>query len=465
MSGSVDAPRPSTPKASADTPWPGLTSFGEVDAAYFQGREGEVAELFHIVSRERVTILFGASGLGKTSLLQAGLCPRLRQHDILPVTVRLTFADDTPELRAQVQDALARTTAEAGVEMQSASARDSLWETFYRRDAAFWDRSNRLVTPLLVFDQFEEAFTLGRLRPARTRAFLEELAALAEGRPLAAVAERLEASFEEYSRYSFSRQACKILLSLREDFLAELESVGGGFRTVGANRFRLLRMKGPSALQAVVGAGGALIQSETAESVVRFVAAAPQDTALEDLDVEPALLSVVCRELNEARRRRSLPMITPDLVAQSSRAIFRDFYERSFEGIDLAMRRFVEEQLVTTSGLRSAVASETALEAPGVTQHSLDILIQRRLLRVEQSEGAQRIELAHDVLTDHVKASREERRQRELALAYQASSSNRQAAAQANAHTSIQRLVHWNRVLAVTVVILLVILVLLLAQG
>jgi hypothetical protein len=465
MSDSVDAPRPSTPHAGPDNPWPGLTFFDERDAAYFQGREIEVAELLDIVSRERVTILFGGSGLGKTSLLRAGLTPRLRQLDILPVTVRLTFADDSLGLREQVQDAIARTTAAAGVEMPRVPAHDSLWETFYRRDSAFWDRSNRLVTPLLVFDQFEEVFTVGR-RSAKTGTFLQELAALAEGRPMPAVAERLEASFEEFSRYSFSRQACKILLSLREDFLAELESVASGFRVVGSNRYRLLRMKGPSAIRVVSGANGALIQRETAESVVRFVAGASPGAALENLDVEPALLSVVCRELNETRRLRVLPTITDDMVSRSSTAILRNFYEHSFDGLDPAVRGFVEEKLVTASGFRNAVAFETALEAPGITRQSLDTLIQRRLLRVEHSDDTLRIELTHDVLTHQVKKSREERRQKESVLRQPASSvSSHEITVQGRADASIQRLVFWNRVLVVTVIVLLLMLVLLLARG
>ena len=38
-----------------------------------------------------LTVLFGQSGLGKTSLLQAGLFPRLREAQALPVAVRLNF--------------------------------------------------------------------------------------------------------------------------------------------------------------------------------------------------------------------------------------------------------------------------------------------------------------------------------------------------------------------------------------
>ncbi len=57
-------------------PWPGLASFREQDKNYFKGREPDIEILLTLVNRERLTVLFGVSGLGKSSLLQAGLFPR-----------------------------------------------------------------------------------------------------------------------------------------------------------------------------------------------------------------------------------------------------------------------------------------------------------------------------------------------------------------------------------------------------
>src|SRR5262245_39495833 len=57
----------------ADNPWPGLLSFREADREFFEGRRTETEDLFRLVMRERLTVLFGLSGLGKSSLLQAGL--------------------------------------------------------------------------------------------------------------------------------------------------------------------------------------------------------------------------------------------------------------------------------------------------------------------------------------------------------------------------------------------------------
>src|SRR5262245_31603061 len=78
MTGPVAPAANATPTVDFENPWPGLATFREVDREFFRGRRSEADALFRIVMRERLTVLFGLSGLGKSSLLQAGLFPLLR---------------------------------------------------------------------------------------------------------------------------------------------------------------------------------------------------------------------------------------------------------------------------------------------------------------------------------------------------------------------------------------------------
>ena len=82
-----------------ENPWPGLSTFTEEQTAFFFGRDEEVRELLRRVERKALTVLFGQSGLGKSSLLQAGLFPRLRTENLCPVYVRLDHAPDALSLR------------------------------------------------------------------------------------------------------------------------------------------------------------------------------------------------------------------------------------------------------------------------------------------------------------------------------------------------------------------------------
>ena len=57
------------------SPYPGLSPFAEADADQFFGREAEVEALWEKIRRQRLLAVIGPSGVGKTSLLRAGLIP------------------------------------------------------------------------------------------------------------------------------------------------------------------------------------------------------------------------------------------------------------------------------------------------------------------------------------------------------------------------------------------------------
>src|SRR3954471_20298967 len=88
-----------------ENPWPGLSSFTEDTRGFFFGRDRETEELARLVRRATLTVLFGQSGLGKSSLLQAGLFPLLRETDHLPLYLRLDHNAEGP-LAEQVKAAL-----------------------------------------------------------------------------------------------------------------------------------------------------------------------------------------------------------------------------------------------------------------------------------------------------------------------------------------------------------------------
>ena len=108
-------------------PWIGLSSFTEDDRAFFAGRGEEIDELLRLVRRDTLTLLYGVSGLGKTSLLQAGLFPALRAEDYLPVPIRLDYMDGAAPITQQVLSAIAKASVAASVEAPAPlPARDAL---------------------------------------------------------------------------------------------------------------------------------------------------------------------------------------------------------------------------------------------------------------------------------------------------------------------------------------------------
>ena len=70
----------------SDSPYPGPRPFEPGEQRSFFGRDREVRELLSLIIAHPVVLLYAQSGAGKTSLLSAGLIPRLEEEgfDILP---------------------------------------------------------------------------------------------------------------------------------------------------------------------------------------------------------------------------------------------------------------------------------------------------------------------------------------------------------------------------------------------
>lgn len=397
-----------------ERPWPGLASFREQDELYFKGRGPDIEKLRTLVERERLTVLFGVSGLGKSSLLQAGLFPYLRLENFFPIYIRLDFTHAAVNLSEQVFSAIARQAQDKAIEVPANISNETLWEYFHRKDVKFWNNRNRLIIPLLCFDQFEEIFTLGSESPQRNhdvKQFIYELADLVEGRCPESVKARLDINPDEAKQFSYSRHPYKILLSLREDYLADLEGLRKWMPSIIHNRMRLSSMNGEQALTVADQTKNRLMETDVAEAIVRLVAGKHDETIkpLAELHIEPALLSLVCRELNERRIANKASKIDAQSVASNREQILENFYERSLESQSPELRRFIEDKLITINGFRNSEAYDNALGIAGITSEVLSRLIQHRLLRLEERDGVKRIELIHDVLCGVVRKSRDQR--------------------------------------------------------
>ncbi|WP_445276263.1 nSTAND1 domain-containing NTPase [Streptomyces lincolnensis] len=132
----------------ASPPYLGLARFEPADRELFFGRDRLVDELCELVSGHRFAVLFGASGSGKSSLLRAGLIPRVQEE--------IARRDRPAVLRILTPGARPATTY--GHLLAPAEGEPESW---------------------VVVDQFEEVFTLCRDRAERDR-FIDLLLASRE---------------------------------------------------------------------------------------------------------------------------------------------------------------------------------------------------------------------------------------------------------------------------------------------
>jgi hypothetical protein len=128
--------------------YPGAPPFGgdELSRKLFYGRSRETRELADLVLAQRLVVVYARSGMGKSSLINAGIKELLTNDDILPVSTRVndTARGPLPALYESVDQAV----KERGVEHVPGNTK-SLWHYF--KTAEFW-RGDTLLTPLLILD-------------------------------------------------------------------------------------------------------------------------------------------------------------------------------------------------------------------------------------------------------------------------------------------------------------------------
>jgi WD40 repeat protein len=458
-----------------DNPWPGLESFEECARAFFRGRAHESTTLLSCVLDAPTTLLYGRSGLGKTSLLRAGLFPLLRDGHFLPVYVRFDLAPGAAPLARQLGQSVYASIRADVPDPTLPTDDEPLWEYLHRDDFRLRSEQGDPLTPVIVLDQFEELCTPGQRAREPVREFRNELGDLAENRVPADLAARIERDEHAAARFDLRKRNYKLVICLREEFLPELDPWRQLIPSLGHSRMRLLRMRTSEAFDAVYKPAEEMMPRSLARRVVGIVAGEDlrrtRGTPFADIDrpgddfdasgateVDPALLSLFCRELNEERKRRGQGQFDELLVEDVRRDIMSNYYLSCVRDLPPRVAQFIESELITEKGFRDSYVREEAVPSR-LTDDELTGLIGSRLLRLDERYGAQRIELAHDVLTDVIREHRDRRRAGKVNGALASRADGQQAgleAAQRRAATLRKRSRILVAALAVTAVVALV---------
>jgi tetratricopeptide (TPR) repeat protein len=444
-----------SPQVDLEHPWLGLESFSESTRAYFFGRDAETAELLQRLQLNPLLVLYGRSGLGKTSLLRARLVPDLKNLGFRPAFYRIRYRKG--EDPSPLEQLLVALEALRPIDVPDCKLPDDpasrLWLHFHQRE-----RKDRITH--VILDQFEEIFTLGAQRPGASAELRQVLAILVQGAIPAPVESLLGDSEAFLKHFQLDVPPLRVLLSLRQDYVFALNRWRSQLPALGQNSFELGELGIDAAIAAVFKPGELrcryrgevkeenkadtgmppIVTKETAERIVRFVARKREDLHIEDIEAVPPILSLLCQELNLRRfpqptgaEGRPVAQITFGEGESGIETIIANFYERCLAGRPEAVRIFIEEKLVSGSGARLQHDEKSMLkvfaegcEIPGAAEDRRaagygedakarvclgDLVNQRLLISVGGGENPS-YELIHDLLARVVQKSRTAREER-----------------------------------------------------
>jgi tetratricopeptide (TPR) repeat protein len=429
-------------------PYVGPRRFEQEESKFFFGRDEEIKILSGLVVAHQLSLFYAQSGAGKSSLLRAGLLPRLTRKiqvgsnddayldqsmAVLPiVTVGRGVPPSTSEpirnifsFSAQLtllpsadpNDLAVLTLVDAlDILLNDGIPAGAIWEPAQERNGR---RRPPLLKPdvtLLIIDQFEEIFTVYPERWHEREAFFRQVAdALSKFRTL------------------------HILFAMREDYLAELTPYAHLLPDGLRHRFRMERLRKAGALLAVTQPALAAEPSRTfapgvAEELVNNLrrmqrsqrsqrlpqaqpasAAAPAaPMATEGEYVEPVHLQIVCRDL-----WAGLPADRTEIQARDLQDLgdvdqaLTNFYENTLARVvaetaisERTLRRWFTEELITPARTKALVyRDDERQETAGLPNAAVDLLQNAWLIRSDMRGGDVWYELAHDRLVEPILAA------------------------------------------------------------
>ena len=355
-----------TPPAAG--PYRYLDYFQERDRATFAGREEDIAEVSARMSADEPFVLYARSGLGKTSLLLAGVFPILRERRLFPVHIRII---DNPvlDLRNALATALDRPCGVEAIDLDRLLASASV-----------------IGSIVLVFDQFEEFFINLRHKPAARRDFIHLIATL----------------------ILRSHGDVRVTFSLREDYLAELDEFREAFPQILSNQYRLQPLSAFGARQAIVAPLVAAGIEFDQRLVVRLV------DMLAEVGFDPVLLQIACGEVyREAIKRNEGASLTEEDLDKVGgiQGLFERYLDNAIARVpknQLLLCRAMLDALTTSEETKRAVTFDALLHnddfqaSPDEIQSVLDCLKQQKLVRPDLRGEKLFYELSHDRLAPSV---------------------------------------------------------------
>ncbi|MEO3810173.1 hypothetical protein ABGB17_14325 [Sphaerisporangium sp. B11E5] len=383
-------------------PYVGLRSYTRHDHERFYGRDSETIEIAVRWPAHRLTVLYGPSGVGKTSLLHAGVLPRLEGErvSVLPIG-RLSHGSAFPMAAVPQRNpftfALLSSWApeESPMRLSGLTVGDFLHRLGTRRD-----RYGDPMPLLVAIDQAEELFYDFPHRTGHRDLFIRQLV------------EALERNKD-----------LRLLLTIREDYLARLlpyeqRLSQGEPGKVSLGPFDERRAL--TAIRAPLEGTGRSFAPGAAERLVRDLRTVEilgpgGPTRILTDTIEPVALQVVCSSLWRSCPQ-DLSVITPEHVDRHTDVdrSLSEFLDRALTEVagdhDIPveeLRRWLRATFITELGTRASAYGGTTQTA-GMRNSVVKSLIDRHVLKTEVRSGSRWCELQHDRLLQPVERSVEQ---------------------------------------------------------
>lgn len=416
--------------------YPGSQPFTKKYQSLFFGRTQDIKELYRHINAHKISVLYGKSGLGKSSMLNAGVVPLLEKKDnYLPYFIRFNncIEADTKNYVSPLQIFTNHifqngTTTNLLDIIQDSSI--SIWQQFKSLQLQHTNKDGIL----LVFDQFEELFTYPE---EDVDAFGKELAELLNNRMPQNFKRTLYRKYKEdneiFNDQDFDLQdletpiEIRVVCSIRADRMSWMQKITNHIPNILRNCFELKPLNKEQATEAIVlpaELSDDIFQSPPFEYKKEAVNLILDYLSTGDSEnIEPFQLQLICQFIEEeiVIRKKQTVISPQDLgnLKEITHNYYQNILTRFPASKQLDVRRFIEDGLIfEEENRRVALLEGQIIRQFKMTKEDLTLLVNYHLLRAEiNTSNLPVYELSHDALIAPILDFKRERKADENKLA------------------------------------------------
>ena len=437
--------------------YPGALPFRDdpIDRKIFFGRDQETTHLFHMLLTEDLVVFYAKSGMGKTSLINAGLTDLLRLKGFCPLMCRVYAPGNTidPTKKGHVDNLPLNdllTTIEQSIKQNinndfitefEPGITDTLWEYF--KTIELWRKDDKkgylLLKPVLILDQFEELFT--QYDSEDRIPFIKQLGDLIRGSIPSTVIKRKKLSKNtdqvSFPLYSDSPPVVKILITLRENALGYLAELSDHIPSIRRCEFRLTPMNRNNAQLAIEKPANIesddfytppfIYEKNTLNEMLEFLSD-PENENKDSIgkEIEPYQLQLLCHTIekkvaSKQSESHSGKIIVDQKITGGKEGmlnVIKHFYsdiinEIQKQNVRSCVLNLIENGLLSGLDRRLSLAKEQINSQFKVSDDILNDLVLKRLLRAEYRLNQNYYELSHDTLIKPIRKLQKEREKQE----------------------------------------------------
>ncbi len=352
-------------------PWKALSSYEINDECIFCGRNTAIKELSSLIEYNQIVTIYGKSGMGKTSLLQAGVFPILKLNNFEPKVIRLgeLIDDNIPYSKIILDSIGAKDIADNYI------STNLFCEVFKKH--VIQNKYNEQQIPVIILDQFEELLLKTN---EKTQTLLLQIAEWLNCRDAVTT-------------------DCHFVISIREDDLCLLEDSIDSLRinSLRAARYRLRSLSENEAKEIIkipCERNNITIHDDAINKILDL-------STDRHNEYEPSALSLMCYQLYDEVKENNSLQFNIELISSIGYSSIISYYKNAVNDLSPDEIEYIESELVTTDGRRNFV-SEDNFKHKIIFKEKRDELCKDGKTKILQITNG-KVELVHDLLAKAIK--------------------------------------------------------------